>query len=56
MKPTVAIVACVTMICITLIELYALNQGYDGAMIVTSVAALVGIGSGAIGFRIAKGK
>jgi hypothetical protein len=56
MKPTVAIVACVTMICVTLMELYALHLGYDGAMIVTSVAAVVGVGSGAIGFRIAKGK
>lgn len=56
MKPTVAIVACVTMLCITAIELYALHLGYNGAMIVTSVGAVVGVGSGAIGFRIAKGK
>ena len=56
MKPTVAIVACVTMLCITLIELYALHMGHDGAMVITSVGAVVGIGSGAIGFRIAKGK
>ena len=56
MKPTVAIVASVAMVCITVIELYALHLGHNGAMLVTSVGAVVGIGSGAIGFRIAKGK
>lgn len=56
MKPTVAIVACVTMLCITLIELYALHMGHDGAMVISSIAAIVGVGSGAVGYRIAKGK
>ena len=56
MKFTAMVVACVTMICVTAIELYALHMGHDGAMVITSVAALVGIGSGAIGFRIGRGE
>ena len=55
MKWSVAVVACVTMICVATIELYALHMGHDGAMVISSIAAIVGVGSGAVGYRIAKG-
>ena len=53
MKPTVAIVACVAIICVTAIELYALNQGHDGALLLAAVSAIFAFAGAAIGFKIA---
>ena len=55
MKWSVAVVACVTMLCVAAIELYALHMGHDGAMVISSIAAVVGVGGGAIGYKIGKG-
>ena len=55
MKPTVAIVACVAIICVTVLELYALHQGLDGAMLLTAVSAIFAFAGLAIGARIARG-
>ena len=55
MRWSVAVVACVTMVCVAVIEVYALHMGHDGAMVISSIAAIVGVGSGAVGYRIAKG-
>lgn len=53
MKPTVAIVASVAIVCVTLIELYALSLGHDGALLVSAVGAIFAFAGAAIGFKIA---
>ena len=53
MKPTVALVACVAMVCVTVLELYALNQGHDGAMLVSAVGAIFAFAGLAIGVKVA---
>lgn len=53
MKPTVAIVACVAIICVTILELYALHQGHDGAMLLSAVGSILGFAGLAIGFKVA---
>ena len=54
MKPTIAVVACTAMICVTAIELYALSLGHDGALLVSSVGAILGFAGAAIGFKMAR--
>lgn len=53
MKPTVAIVVCVAMICVTVLELYALNQGHNGAMLLSAVGSIFGFAGLAIGVKLA---
>ena len=53
MKPTVAVVACVAIVCVTIIELYALNQGHKGALLLGAVSAIFAFAGAAIGFKIA---
>ena len=53
MKPTVALVACVAIICVTALELYALHQGHNGAMLLSTVGAIFGFAGLAIGYKIA---
>lgn len=40
---SVCLVAMVSMLCITAIELYALSKGIDGVLLAGSVAAIVGV-------------
>ncbi len=53
MKPTIALVACTAIICVTAIELYALSLGHDGALLLASVSAIFAFAGAAIGFKIA---
>jgi len=53
MKPTVALVACVAIVCVTVLDLYALHQGHDGAILLSSVGAIFAFAGAAIGFKIA---
>ncbi len=53
MKPTIALVACVAIICVTAIELYALSLGHDGALLLASVSSIFAFAGAAIGFKIA---
>jgi len=53
MKPTIALVACVAIICVTVLELYALHLGHDGAMLISAVGAIFAFAGAAIGFKIA---
>jgi hypothetical protein len=52
-KPTVAIVASVAIICVTIIELYALNQGHNGALLLAAVSSIFAFAGTAIGIKIA---
>lgn len=54
MKATVALVACVAIICVTALELYALNQGHDGALLLSTVGSIFGFAGLAIGYKVAK--
>ncbi len=53
MKPTIALVACTAIVCVTAIELYALSLGHNGAFLLASVSAIFAFAGGAIGFKIA---
>ena len=53
MKPTIALVACTAIICVTILELYALSLGHDGALLLSSVGAIFAFAGTAIGFKIA---
>ena len=53
MKPTIALVACTAIVCVTAIELYALSLGHDGALLLASVSAIFAFAGAAIGFKIA---
>ncbi len=53
MKPTVALVACTAIVCVTVIELYALNQGHNGALLLSAVGSIFAFAGAAIGFKIA---
>lgn len=48
------IIACVAMVCITGLELYAINQGIDGASLSAVIAVLGAIVGYAFGFKIGK--
>ena len=52
MRPTVAIVASVAIICVTILELYALSLGHDGALLLSAVGAIFAFAGAAIGFKI----
>ena len=54
MKPTVAIVTSVAIVCVTAIELYALSLGHDGALLLASVSAIFAFAGTAIGFKIGR--
>ena len=53
MKPTVAIVASVAIVCVTAIEMYALSLGHDGALLLAAVSSIFAFAGAAIGFKIA---
>ena len=53
MKPTVAIVASVAIVCVTAIEMYALSLGHNGALLLAAVSAIFAFAGAAIGFKIA---
>ena len=53
MKPTVAIVASVAIVCVTAIELYALSLGHNGALLLAAFSAIFGFAGAAIGLKIA---
>ena len=53
MKPTIALVTCTAIVCVTVIELYALSLGHDGALLLASVSAIFAFAGAAIGFKIA---
>ena len=54
MKPTIAIVACTAIVCVTALELYALSLGHDGALLVSSVGAIFAFAGAAIGFKVGR--
>ena len=54
MKPTVAIVACVAIICVTILEAYSLHLGHYGTLLATSIGAILGFAGLACGWKIAK--
>jgi len=53
MKPTIALVACVAMVCVTVLELYALHLGHDGAILLSAVGSIFGFAGLAIGIKVA---
>jgi hypothetical protein len=55
-KTPVAIVASVAILCVTALELYALHLGYDGVMLTSTVAGIIGFAGLACGFTVARRK
>ena len=43
--------ACVAMVCVTVIEIYAISQNVDGTALAAVIAALTGLGGYVLGKR-----
>lgn len=41
--------ACVAMICVTALEIYALHQGIDGTLLAAAVGVIAGLGGFIVG-------
>lgn len=52
MEQAKALKACVSMVCITALEIYALSQGIDGVALAATVGVIAGLGGYAIGKKI----